>query len=145
MPRDPLGPVLRLRRMARDAALRDLAAALRQEAACVQAVASLEAAIARETEAAATLTGDDSVVEAFGLWLRRARHELDGADAAREAAAGEVVLGRSVLAAARAAVRAAEDLVARHEAEQRATAARTEQHALDEIASRTAEGCGDPP
>ncbi|MBW4093544.1 MAG: hypothetical protein HIU82_20955 [Proteobacteria bacterium] len=144
MSRDPLGPVLRLRRMARDATLRDLAAALAQEAACAQAVARLEDAIARETEAATALTGDDSVVEAFGLWLRRARHELDGAGAAREAAAGEVVLVRSVLAAARAAVRAAEELVARHEAEQRANEARAEQRSLDEIASVPTEEPGDP-
>ncbi|MDE2580701.1 MAG: flagellar FliJ family protein [Rhodospirillales bacterium] len=134
MTRDPLQPVLRLRRLALEAALRDLAAALRQEAACAQTVAALEAAIAQETAAAASLAGDDSVVEAFGVWLRRTRRELDGAAVARDAAGAEVELGRAVLAAARAAVRAAETLAASREAEQCRNAARQEQKDLDEIA-----------
>jgi len=140
MARDPLTAVLRLRQLARDGALRDLAAALRQEAGCAQAVATLEAGIARETETAANLAGDDSVVEAFGVWLRRARHELNTASAVRDAAAEEVVLGRAVLAAARAAVRAAEELLARQEAERCAAAARAEQRALDEITPGEPEG-----
>ena len=144
MARDPLTAVLRLRHLAREGALRDLAAALRQEAACAQAVAALEASIARETETAANLAGDDSVVEAFGVWLRRARMELGTAGAVRDAAAEEVVLGRAVLAAARAAVRAAEELLARQETEQRAAAARAEQRALDEIPPGRAGGVGRP-
>ena len=133
MTRDPLDPVLRLRRMARDAALRDLATALRQEAACAQDVGTLEATIAHETEAAANLAGDDGDVEAFGVWLRRARRELDRATAARDAAGEEVVLGRAVLSAARAAVRAVEELLARQEQARHAEATRREQRALDEI------------
>lgn len=140
MARDPLDSVLRLRRLARDAALRDLATALRQEAVCAQTVAALEATIVRETEAAANLAGDDGVVETFGVWLRRARQELDGAAAARDAAGEEVVLGRAVLAAARAAVRAAEELLARQEAERRRVRARQEQRALDEIAPLAPDG-----
>ncbi|MGH7041750.1 MAG: flagellar FliJ family protein [Acetobacteraceae bacterium] len=140
MARDPLAPVLRLRRMARDAALGNLAAALRQEAAAAQAVAVLETTIARETETAASLTGDDSVVEAFGVWLRHARRDLDRAAAVRDAAGEEVVLGRAVLGAARAAVRAAEELLARRDAEQREAETRAEQRALDEIAPLSPDG-----
>ncbi len=140
MTRNPLPSVLRLRQLTRDAALRDLAAALRQEAACAQAVTAAEARIAQETETAANLAGDDSVVEAFGVWLRRARHELGSAAAARDAAAEDVVLGRAVLAAARAAVKAAEELLARQEADRRAAGARREQQALDEILRLAPEG-----
>jgi flagellar export protein FliJ len=140
MTRDPLDPVLRLRRLARDAALRDLAGALCQEAVCAQTVATLEAEIARETEAAANLAGDDRDVEAFGVWLRRARRELDSAAAARDVAGEEVVLGRAVLAATRAAVRAAEEVLARQEAARRGAEAHREQRALDEIALLPPEG-----
>jgi flagellar export protein FliJ len=133
---DPLLPLLRLRRLARDAALQDLAAALRAEADAAQGVAELEAAIARETEAAGALSGDDSVVEAFGRWLREARRARGAAEARRDGASAEVGLARAVLAAARAAVEAAEALAERRREEARAAALRGEQHALDESAAR---------
>jgi flagellar export protein FliJ len=136
MERDRLAPVLRLRQLARDTALNELAAALAEEAAAMAAVAALEAEIARETEAAAALTGDDAVVEAFGRWLREARRALGTAEARRDEASAEVGLARAVLAASRAAMEAAEALAARRQDEARLAALRGEQHALDELAAR---------
>jgi len=140
MERDRLAPVLRLRQLARDTALNELAAALAEEAAAAAAVAALEAEIARETDAAAALTGDDAVVEAFGRWLRAARRRLGGAEATRDAAGGEVALARAVLAAARAGMRAVEALAGEQAARARAAAAAAEQRALDEIPRSGEEG-----
>ena len=137
---DPLPPLLRLRRLARDAALQDLATALRAEADAAQGVAELEGAITRETEAAGALSGDDAVVEAFGRWLREARRALSAAEARRDGASAEVGLARAVLAAARAAVEAAEALAERRRDDARAAALRGEQHTLDEIAARDRTG-----
>src|SRR5487761_2266641 len=110
MPRDPLQTVLRLRIQARDAALRDFAAAIERETEAARRLAALEQTIGRETEAASSLDGDDTAVEAFGAWFRRARAEQDAAAAAQEAAAGEMEQTRAILAIARAAVRAVEEL-----------------------------------
>jgi len=140
MEHDRLAPVLRLRQLARDTALNDLAAALAEEAAAAAVVAALEAEIARETDAAAALTGDDAVVEAFGRWLRAARRRLGEAEAARDAAGGEVALARAVLAAARAGMRAVEALAEEQAARARAAAAAGEQRALDEIPRSGEEG-----
>ncbi len=136
MARNPLPPLLRLRSLARDAALRDLAATLRAEADAAQAVAVLEVAIARETDAAAALTGDDAVVEAFGRWLRSAHQHLAAATAVREDASAEVDLARAVLAAARSAARAAEELLDAQDAAARAHAARGDQRTLDDLAGQ---------
>ncbi len=140
MERDRLAPVLRLRQLARDTALNELAAALADEAAAAAVVAALEAEIARETDAAAALTGDDTVVEAFGRWLREARRRLGTAAAARDAAEGEVALARAVLAAARAGMRAAEALAEEQKGRARAAEAAGEQRALDEIPRPGKEG-----
>ncbi len=136
MARDPLPSLLRLRRLARDAALRDLAATLRAEADASQAVAALENAIARETEAAAALTGDDGVVEAFGRWLRGAHQHLAAATAVRDGASAEVDLARAVLAAARSSALAAEEILDAQEAAARVHTARGEQRTRDDIAGQ---------
>jgi flagellar export protein FliJ len=135
MKRNPLDAVLRLRRLAMEDAGRDLAECLRGEAAAQQAVAAVEAAIHRETEAASSLTGDDAVVEAFGVWLKRARKDLHAAQARREHFESETARARAALAVARAAVKATELLIAKQAAA--AEAARQEQHDLDEIGRRT--------
>ena len=136
MPRDPLQTVLRLRIQARDAALRDFAAAIERETEAARRLAALEQTIGRETEAASSLDGDDTAVEAFGAWFRRARAEQDAAAAAQEAAAGEMEQTRAILAIARAAVRAVEELLAQAAGERRAQALAAEQKQLDEIAGR---------
>ena len=136
MPRDPLETVLRLRIQARDAALRDFAAAIERETAAARSLAALDQAIGRETEAASSLDGDDAAVEAFGAWFRRARAEQAAAAAAHEAAAGEMEQTRAVLAITRAAARAVEELLARQAADRRAQALAAEQKQLDETAGQ---------
>lgn len=136
MKRDALDATLRLRRLALEDAMRELAACFRAEAEADQAVAAVEAAIERETEAASSLTADDAVVEAFGVWLKRARQDLRSAEAVRVRAETETVRARAVLTAARGAVKAAEEVIGAKDAARRADAARREQRALDEMGQR---------
>lgn len=136
MPRDSLEAVLRIRQRALDEAVRDFAEALRIEAEAEQATGAIEAAMAREAEAASDPATDDAAVEAFGVWLRKARKDLAMATIARERAAAETARQRAIVAAARAAVRAAEQMISDRAARRRAAADRREQHALDEIALR---------
>jgi hypothetical protein len=112
MKRDPLPVVLRLRRLALDDASREFAECLRREAEAERAAAAVEAAIAREAEAASDISGGDWVVEAFGVWLKQARRDLRVARTAQEHAAAETTRVRAVLARARAAVKAAETMMA---------------------------------
>jgi flagellar export protein FliJ len=137
MKRDPLPTVLRVRRLAMEDATRDLAECLRGEAEAQHAVAAVEAAIHRETEAASSLSADDSVVEAFGMWLKRARKDLHNTQARREHCESETARARAALAVARAAVRATEHLIEKQAAVADAEAARKEQAALDEVGQRT--------
>lgn len=132
MNREPLLAVVRLRRMALDDASREFAESLRREAEAQQAAAAVEAAIVREADAATSLAADDATVEAFGIWLKRARQDLRVAQAARDDAEIETTRVRAVLQAARAAVKAAEQMLAEKQAAQQATLARRQQAELDE-------------
>jgi flagellar export protein FliJ len=137
MTRDPLEALLRLRRLAADEARRSLADSLRAEDQAVQAIAVIEAAIERETEAATNLAAGDAEVEAFSAWLRRIRPKQHAAYAAGDHAEAETARARIVLAAARAAVQAAEEMLEKQAAARQAEAERKEQHALDEVAQRS--------
>jgi len=136
---DPLEALLRLRRLTADEARRGLADCLRNEDYATHAVATIEAEIEREMEAATSLATGDAEVEAFAAWLRRTRPRQRVAHLAEEQAGAETACARSVLAAARAAVQAAEDMVARHAAARRAVDLGHEQQDIDEAAQR----CGD--
>lgn len=137
MSRDPLDALVRLRRLAVDQARRALADCLRSEEETEAAVARIAAAIERETDAATDLSTSDADVETFAAWLRRVRPEQHAAHAALDQAEVETIRARAVVAAARAAVRAAEEMVERHEAERRADAARHAQREIDEAAAQT--------
>jgi flagellar export protein FliJ len=139
MKRDPLVALLWLRRLAMEEATRDFAECLSSEAKAGQGVAAVEAAIERETEAASSLTAGDAVVEAFGVWLRRARKDLHAAQALREQSENETARARAVLAVARAAVKATEHLIAEQAAAAAREAARQEQRELDEIGRKLRE------
>jgi flagellar export protein FliJ len=136
MKHDPVQSLLRLRQIAADQARRELAECLRAESDAAAAIAAIEAAIAREMEAATNLAGGDAEVEAFAAWLRRMRPQQQAADAARVATEAATSEARAVLGAARAAVRAVEAVVERNAAATRAEAARKAQAELDEVASR---------
>jgi flagellar export protein FliJ len=134
--RDPLTSLLRLRRTTVDAARQDLAACLAAEDAAARTVAELKAAVAREMEAASSLAADDADVEAFAAWLRQIRPRQAEAHAAHDRARANTTRSRAALASARAAERAAEMMLDKRVAEQRAEAERREQHTLDEVALR---------
>lgn len=139
MPREALDVLLRLRRLAREDAIRGLGVCMKADAAAGAAVARIDASIAAENEAATRLDGDDIAVEAFGRWLRRVRQERDAAAAARERAEAETVRARAVLGAARAALAGVESELSRRAEEARLAALRREQAAIDEHAGRRRE------
>jgi flagellar export protein FliJ len=136
---DPLDALLRLRRLTADEARRSLADCLRNEDDANHAVATIEAEIEREMEVASSLSTGDAEVEAFAAWLRRMRPRQHVAHRAEQQAEAETACARSVLAAARAAVQAAEEMIARHTAARRAAELGHEQQEIDEAAQR----CGD--
>jgi flagellar export protein FliJ len=136
MKHDPVKSLLRLRQTAVDQARCQLAECLRAETDAEAAIAAIEAAIAREMDAATSLAGDDAEVEAFAAWLRRMRPHEQAAHAAREAAEAATSEARAVLGAARAAVRAAEAVLEKNTAAIQAEAARKAQAQIDEVAGR---------
>ena len=136
MSRDPLDALVRLRRLAVDQARKALADCLRTEEAAEASVARIAAAIDRETDAAASLSTTDAEVEAYAAWLRRIRPEQHAAHEAQDQAEAETLRMRAVVASARAAVQAAEDMVERHEAARRAEELRLAQRDIDEVAAR---------
>lgn len=135
MPRDPMTILLRLRRMTADEAQRALAECLRAEAAAAAAVRLIEAEIEQETETVCGLETDDRAVEEFGTWFRRIRKEQVAATTAVQIAEARTHEARVVLAASRAALEAAEEVIAKREMERRAAEMRADQRVLDEMAS----------
>jgi flagellar export protein FliJ len=139
MTRDPLEALLRLRRLAADEARSALADCLRNEDAAVQAIAAIVAAIERETDAASSLATGDAEVEAFATWLRRMRPRQHAAHLAEDQAEAETARARIILATARTAVQAAEDMLEEHAAARRANAERRAQYDLDEVTRHVVE------
>jgi flagellar export protein FliJ len=134
---DPLETLLRMRRLAVDEARRELGACLRAEGEAAQTVAAIEAAIRRETAVATSLATGDAEVEAFAAWLRRIRPRQRAALAAEEAAEAGAVQARAVLGAARAAVRATEQMLEKRAVAMEADAQRQAQREIDEVAGRS--------
>ena len=142
MSHDPLEALLRLRLLTVDEARRSLADCLRVESEASAAAAGIEAAIERETDAATDLATGDAEVEAFAAWLRRIRPIQQAAHDAELSAEAETARARVVLGAARAAVRATEELLAQHAAAQAAEAEKQAQREIDEIAGRCSADTG---
>jgi len=136
MTTDPLLILLRLRRIAADEARRGMAEALQAEAAAADGVRAIEEAIAHETEAAGALEGGDSVVEAFGQWMRRVGQERAARLATLARAEECVQEARAVLAASRASMEATEAVIERREEARRLAALRAEQRVLDDLRLR---------
>lgn len=133
---DPLPVVSRLRRLAVDEAKRAMADCLRAETLASQALSTLDAAIAAETDAASEPSGDDRNVEDFALWLRRIARDRAAAAAALHGAETRSAEARAVLAASRAAARAMEEMLAGREVLRQAAAEHREQAALDETGAQ---------
>jgi flagellar export protein FliJ len=136
MTQDPLKALLRLRRRAVDEARSALADCLRNEDYALHEVATIKAAIEREMQAAASLAAGDAEVEAFAAWLRRMRPRQHAAHMAEDQAEAATARARIVLGAARAAVQAAEEMLAEHEAARLEAAQHHEQQEIDETALR---------
>ena len=134
---DPLGTLLRLRLLAVDQARRDLADCLRQEAEASEAVRELAAEVERETDVVCQSPGEDSLVENFAAWLRRARADQDAAAKKLLDAELQTQEARAVLTASRSAVETVEAMIDRRAAEQEAEVGRVEQKAVDEAAGRS--------
>ena len=137
MKSDPLASLPRLRRLTADQARRELADCLRAESEANKAIAAIDAEIARETEVATSLAGGDAEVEAFAAWLRRIRPSQQAGRVAEAATVAQATEARAVLAMARAAVRAVEELLTQRGAEERMAAERQDQRDIDEVAQRT--------
>jgi flagellar export protein FliJ len=137
MKHDPLESLLRLREVAVDEARRHLADCLRIESEAAAKVAAIEAAIARETEAASSLAASDAEVQAFAAWLHRIRPEQQAAHAGEETAEAATAEVRAVLSAARAGVRAVEQMLENKAKAAHEEAERKTQGQIDEVASRT--------
>lgn len=136
MARDPLAVVLRLRRLAREDAARELAFCLERQARMEAAVSAIRNTIATEQEQVSRPEAGDLAVEAFGRWLRRVRVEMNEAEVSLERAVAETARGRAVLAAAGKALAAAETLAEERAEEQRRGRLASEQAAIDEAAQR---------
>ncbi len=137
MTHEPLVSLLRLRLMAVDEARRGLAECLRLESEATKAVAAIDTAIEQEMGAATSLAAGDAEVEAFAAWLRRIRPRQRAAHAAEEEAEAATARARIVLGAARAAVKAVEEMLEEHAAAAQAEAERHAQAELDEAAQRS--------
>ena len=134
MTHDPMDALLRLRRLVVDQLRRDLAECLRVETAAEQAVVAIEAEIESEAAAAADLCTGDAEVEAFAAWLHRIRPAQRAAEAAEAAAVAETTQARTVLAMARAAVRAVEEVLAHRAAAEQLADEHAAQRDIDEMA-----------
>jgi flagellar export protein FliJ len=137
MTHDPLEQLLRLRRTTVDEARRGLGECLRVESETAAAVTAIEVAIQRETEVASSLAAGDAEVEAFAAWLRRIRPKQQAAGAAAAEAEAATARARIVLAAARAAVRAAEEMLEKRTSAEHEAAEHKAQAEIDEVAGRS--------
>jgi hypothetical protein len=125
--------LVKVRKLAADEAHRELLDRLRREDDAEQALRQAIEAIATQADAAADLSADDLVVEAFGAWLPQARARRRHAEAALARAGAETAMARAALTAARAAAEAAAELQDALLAARRAERARAEQHELDDL------------
>lgn len=136
MRREPLDTVLRLRRHAVDDARRALTDSLVAATAAEMSAQQLQRDMQAETDRAADVSGDDSMVEAFAAWLPAARQRLDAARLAQERQEVEVARCRAELTASRAAMQAVEALIAENRARQAEAREKLAQRSLDEAAAR---------
>jgi flagellar export protein FliJ len=135
MARDPLVPLLKLRRLAVDQARQGLAECLAREEVTEKVLAEAEAALERET-LAAQASASDGEVEAFAAWLPYGRMAVQKAQSARDAAAVETTLGRAALTLARSAAEAVEKLIEQRRQKNDAEAEQRERAVLDEAGQR---------
>lgn len=110
MARDSLATLIKIRRVACDEAVKQLAAALAAEETAAQAVHEGERTLAKEAATAKAIDGTDAMVEAFGAWLPVARRKLEAARATLTALQAETVRARAELTICKTALETVEQL-----------------------------------
>jgi hypothetical protein len=134
MARDALRILLSMRRRSVEQARRALAARLTTEAEVVDRIRSLDGKVRRDHKAAEAWPDAHRFLEMFANRqdvIQAERRTLAADLAAAELETGEA---RSVVAAARTAAEAVDELIGEREAASQADAATREQHVLDDIA-----------
>jgi hypothetical protein len=138
MSRDPLGVLLRLRRLDVNTAQRDLALRLRAAAEAEAAQRAAQAAIAHEAVIAAGRAAEPVFAALFSQWLPHGQGAAEASRVVRQSTERQAEAARTTLAAAHVAAQAIESLRAERIRAARLTVLRAEQAALDEYASRGA-------
>lgn len=140
MARDKLDTLLRLRRLAVQDRIRDLAVAIRTEEQAILTQVARAEAITRETVEAQCMARSDAALAGFLPWRARATQALREA-AAQMVQAGEATRdARSQLGEARGAMRAVELAMDRRKADADLAAQRAAQHAFDDATRRPGGG-----
>jgi hypothetical protein len=133
MARDQMDVLLTIRRRAVDKSRQALAGCLKVEAAALEAVRAIDAAVMRERAFADRFPEQPHRMEVFALWSERVAAERPGAVAALAYGESQTVAARAVLASARSAARAVERTIEERAALARAEAEKRDQHARDDI------------
>lgn len=136
MARDPIEALLKVRKLAVDAAQQDFAACLRTEGEANRRERVARDAIASESATATRLDADDAAVEAFAAWLPVGRTALAEAEADAERARADTARARAALSVARSAMQAVEELLAERAAQRAAERERRAQAELDDLPRR---------
>ena len=134
MARDPLQILRSVRRRATEQARYALAACLTAEAAVSDKIRSIDHAVLRDREASAAWQDAYRFLEMSALRQEAVRTECRIATADHAAAAARSAEARGVVAAARTAAEAVEQLISERKAAAQIEAAKREQHVLDDIA-----------
>lgn len=136
MPDNPMDLLLRLRRVAKEEAMRVLATRLDEEAAARRLVQAAEFRMTAERMTATDPNHGDGVVEAYVAWLPIGRKAERVARDFCDRATANVTVARAELKVAHAATEAALKFQEHQARMTRLLAARKSQLVLDEIASR---------
>lgn len=133
MRRDKLSKLLQLRRMEVEGARAQMLAAEATENEARQTLREAQSAVRRETEGACSLMADDAAAEAFAKWLPLGRAAQFRAEAQVRHAEENLIRARTTFNLARSAAEAVEKLIADQLAAQIKVDLIKEQFILDEI------------
>ncbi len=134
MVRDPLHALLGIRRRAVDQARETLADSVAAESTAIAKILASDVAIRAERAAIDSGRDDGRGAEMFAAWSAQARVRRAAAVAALAAAEDRTTHSRALLAAARSAADAVEQVIEQRAAAEQAKTAVREGHGLDDIA-----------
>jgi hypothetical protein len=136
MARDQLDMLLRLRQLAVQDRMRELALAMRTEEEAGRTQAASAQTLAQETAKARSLAEGDAALAGFVPWRARATQAVLDADAQLTAAGEASRTAQAMLGEARGAVRAMELAIERRNEAAELGVQRSAQHALDDATRR---------